>query len=177
MRGQTMSMIDKALGPAALPAVLAATTLSGTLVLSCMMPFAAIAALCALALPPRWALASIAACWLGNQALGFGLMGFPWDGPTLAAGFSLLGASRVAHAAARAVAGRSANPLSAFLAAFAAYEGVLFAYALGFGDPALFAPGIVALVGLNEALWFAGLWLGWQVLARLACHALRHQVE
>ena len=44
---------------------------------------------------------------------------------------------------------------------------VVSAYALAFGDLAMFAPEIVGQIALNDALWFAGLWLGWQVLARI----------
>ena len=150
----------------AMPAVLAAITLSGTVVIACMMPFAAIGAIAALFLPWRRGIAAIGLCWLGNQALGFGLMGFPWDAATLAAGLSLLAASLAAFAAARTAA-EWGGPLLAFLAAFAAFEVSLFAYALAFGDVAMFAPGVVGLIALNDGLWFAGLWLGWQVLARI----------
>lgn len=159
-----MTDLNKSLAIWALPAILAATTLTGSVVLACMMPFAAIATIAALAMPVRRGAAAVGLCWLGNQVLGFGLMGFPWDGPTLAAGLSLLAASFTAFAAARVVKG---GPVLAFLAAFAAFELSLFAYALPFGDPALFAPRIVGLIALNEALWFAGLWLGWQVPARI----------
>lgn len=161
-----MTDMTKPLALLALPAVLAATTLSGTVVLACMMPFAAIAAIAALFLLGRRGMVAICLCWLGNQALGFGLMGFPWDAPTLAAGLSLLAASFAAFAAARAAAERG-GPLLAFLAAFGAFEASLFAYALAFGDVSMFAPGIVGLIALNEGLWFAGLWLGGQVLARI----------
>lgn len=159
-----MTDLNKSLATLALPAIVAATTLTGTVVLACMMPFAAIAAIAALAMPVRRGVAAVGLCWLGNQVLGFGLMGFPRDGATFAAGLSLLAASLIAFAAARAVRG---GPVLAFLAAFAAFETSLFAYALPFGDPAMFAPDIVGLIALNDALWFAGLWLGWQVLARI----------
>lgn len=168
-----MTQTENTLGAIALPAILAATTLSGSMVLGCMMPFVAVATIAALAMPARRGAASVALCWLGNQVLGFGLMGFPWDGATFAAGFSLLVSSLIAFVTARAVAGRSANPVLAFLAAFAAFELSLFAYALPFGDPALFSPRIVGLIVLNDALWFAGLWLGWQVLARIPALAAR----
>ena len=164
-----MTDMTKPLAPLALlamPAVLAATTLSGTVVIACMMPFAAIATIAALFLPGRRGLAAIGLCWLGNQALGFGLMGYPWDAATFAAGLSLLAASLVAFAAARAAAERG-GPLLAFLAAFVAFELSLFVYASAFGDVAMFAPGIVGLIALNDGLWFAGLWLGWQVLERI----------
>ena len=167
-----MTDLNKSLATWALPAILAATTLTGTVVLACMMPFAAIATIAALAMPVRRGAAAVGLCWLGNQVLGFGLMGFPWDAPTFAAGLSLLAASLIAFAAARAVPGRG-GAVPAFLAAFAAFELSLFAYALPFGDPALFAPGIVGLIALNDALWFAGLWLGWQVLARIPALAVQ----
>lgn len=150
-----------------LPGLLAATTLSGTVVLACMMPFAAIAAIAALAMPVRRGMGAVTVSWLGNQVLGFGVLGFPWDGATFAAGLSLLAASLLAFAAARAVRDAAGNPVLAFVAALGAFEGSLLAYALAFGDVAMFAPGIVAQVALNEALWFAGLWLGCQVLARI----------
>lgn len=159
--------------PAAWSAILAATTISGTVVIGCMMPFAAIATIAALALPRRVALAAVAACWLGNQVIGFGLLGYPWDGPTFAAGLSLLGASLIAWGAADAIArrlGTGGAALAAFAGAFVAYEAALFAYACVFGDIALFAPSIVGLIAVNDGLWFAGLWLGWQVL-RLAAPA------
>jgi hypothetical protein len=159
-----MTETRNSLAVLALPAILAATTLSGSVVLACMMPFAAIATIAALAMPARRGAAVVGLCWLGNQVLGFGLMGFPWDGATFAAGLSLLASSLIAFAAARAVRG---GAVPAFVAAFVAFEASLFAYALPFGDPALFAPRIVGLIALNDALWFAGLWLGWQVLARI----------
>jgi hypothetical protein len=162
-----MTDLNKSLATLALPAILAATTLTGSVVLACMMPFAAIATIAALAMPARRGAASVALCWFGNQVLGFGLMGYPWDAPTFAAGLSLLASSLAAFAIARALAGRGLHAALAFLAAFAGFELTLFAYALPFGDPALFAPRIVGLIALNEAIWFAGLWLGWQVLVRI----------
>jgi hypothetical protein len=162
-----MSDHIRPLAALALPLVLAASTLSGSIVLACMMPFAAIATIAAIAMPARRGAASVALCWLGNQVLGFGLMGYPWDAPTVAAGLSLLASSLAAFAIARALARRGAPAALAFLAAFAGFELTLFAYALPFGDPALFAPRIVGLIALNEAIWFAGLWLGWQVLVRI----------
>lgn len=152
--------------PAAWSALLAAATLSGTLVIGCMMPFAAIATIAALALPRRIGMIAVAACWLGNQVIGFGALGYPWDGPTLAAGLALLGASVLAWRMAGAIVRRrgAGTALAAFAGAFVAYEAALFAYALAFGDTALFAPRIVGLIAINDAAWFAGLWLGWQAL-------------
>jgi len=159
--------------PAAWSAILAATTLSGTVVIGCMMPFCAIATIAALALPRRIGMTAVAACWLGNQAIGFGVLGYPWDTPTFGAGLSLLGASLLAWGVAGGIGRRfgAGGALAAFAAAFVAYEAALFAYALAFGDGALFAPSVVGLIAMNDGLWFAGLWLGWQLL-RLAAPAV-----
>lgn len=144
--------------------LLAVTTISGTVVFACMMPFVAVATITALSLPRKIGLAALTACWLGNQALGFGLMGYPWDVPTFAAGFSLLAASLVAFV----IAEWSAPDLSsrwtlpAFVAGFVGYELTLAAYAMG--DLSMFTPEIIALIAWNDAIWFAALWLAWQML-------------
>ncbi len=155
--------------PAVWSAALAATTLSGTVLIGCMMPFAAIATIAALALPRRTGLGVVAACWLGNQMIGFGLLGFPRDAATFGAGLSLLGSSLLAYALVQRIGARKgiAGALTAFGAAFVVYEAALFAYALVWGDIAMFAPQIVALIALNDGLWFAGLWLGWQIIQHL----------
>mgnify|MGYP005868119005 CR=1 FL=1 len=171
-----MTDMTKSLPAMALPAVLAATTLSGTVVLACMMPFAAIAAIAAMAMPLRRGLAAVALCWAGNQVLGFGLMGFPWDGPTFAAGLSLLAGCLIAFAAVRGLA-HQGGPLLAFLAAFAVFEVSLFAYALALGYLAMFTPQIIAQIALNDGVWFAGLWLGWQVLARIPALVGGHRAQ
>src|SRR5215471_13146701 len=57
--------------------LLVAGCASASLVFSCATPFAAFAVLAAAALPLRSALAAIVAVWLVNQAIGFGLLGYP----------------------------------------------------------------------------------------------------
>lgn len=155
--------------PAAWSAMLAATTLGGTVAIGCMMPFAAVATIAALALPRRIGLGAVAACWLGNQMIGFGLLGYPWDVATFGAGLSLLGASLLGFVVAGRIGARPgrAGAIAAVAVAFATYEAALFAYAAVLGDAAMFAPQIVALIALNDGLWFAGLWLGWQVIQHL----------
>ncbi|NBC88910.1 MAG: hypothetical protein GVX90_05375, partial [Alphaproteobacteria bacterium] len=88
------------------------------------------------------------------------------DPATLVAGISLLVASLAALFAARAVPRPLGDPKAAvnFALAFVTFEIGLLAYALAFGDPAMFAPEIVGAVGLNEAVWFVFLWAGWQLL-------------
>jgi len=136
------------------------------------MPLAAVATIAALALPRGIGLSAVAACWLGNQMIGFGLLGFPRDAATFGAGLSLLAASLLAFAVTGRIGRRLgvAGALAAFGAAFVVYEAALFAYAAVLGDLAMFAPRIVGLIALNDGLWFVCLWLGWQVL-RLAVPA------
>lgn len=62
-----MTDLKTSLPRLALPAILAATTLSGTVVFACMMPFAAVATIAALAMPPARAMATVAACWLATR--------------------------------------------------------------------------------------------------------------
>jgi hypothetical protein len=157
--------------PAAWSAVLAAATISGTVVIGCMMPFAAIATIAAL--PRRAGIGAVGACWLGNQVIGFGLLGYPWNALTFAAGLSLLAAGLLAYAMAGQIGPRlgAGGAIAAFAAAFVTYEATLFAYAATFGDVTMFAPQIVALIALNDGLWFAGLWLGWQMLQLAASAA------
>lgn len=165
-----MNTAQSGLLPGLWSAILAAVTLTGTVVIGCMMPFAAIATIAALALPRRIGLSAVAACWLGNQVIGFGVLGYPWDGPTLTAGLSLLGAGVLAWTVAGGIArtiGNGGAAFAVFAGAFVTYEAALLGYALAFGDAAMFAPHIVGLIALNDGLWFAGLWFGWQLL-RLA---------
>jgi hypothetical protein len=145
-------------------ALLAITTISGTIVFACMMPFVAVATITALSLPRKIGMAALTACWLGNQVLGFGLMGYPWDLPTFAAGLSLLAASLIAFVIAGRIAPSLSSPwtLPAFAAGFVGYELALAIYALG--DLSMFTPEIVALIAWNDAIWFAALWLAWQML-------------
>ena len=67
--------------------------------LACGMPFAALGALAALALPLRAAFATAILGWLANQLVGFGFLGYPTDPSTLAWGLAL-GISAIAAVAA-----------------------------------------------------------------------------
>src|SRR5919197_176952 len=60
------------------PALLVAASAVGSLVLACVMPFAAVAVVAVGTLPVRSSLLTVAAVWLANQALGYGVLGYPW---------------------------------------------------------------------------------------------------
>ncbi|WP_427968209.1 hypothetical protein [Altererythrobacter sp.] len=138
------------------PATLAVTTLSGTVLMACLMPFVAVATLAAASMRNREALYAVVLCWLGNQALGFGVLGYPRDAMTVAAGISLLVASLAVLAVARhVVRGLEPGRLAiAAIAGFATFEVLLAAYAALRGDMSMFTADIVALVGLSELVWF-----------------------
>jgi len=148
-------------------AMLGVTTLSGTIIFACMMPFVAVATVTALSLPRTVGLSALSACWLGNQILGFGLLGYPWDGPTFAAGISLLVASVAAFFVAKPIAKDMSGlrPFVAAVLAFAAFECVLAAYAFAQGDMAMFTFEIILLIGTNDLVWFIALWSAWHALA------------
>jgi hypothetical protein len=146
-------------GPAfAWAAALACATVAGTAILSCMMPFVAVATILAATLPARKGAATMVAIWFGNQLLGFSVMGFPATAYTLAWGGALLAASLAAMAVARMtivdrhelVATRVAT---GFAIAFLAYEGLLYAFASLVGGIETFAPSIVIQIAFNDTLW------------------------
>jgi hypothetical protein len=145
--------------PYAWPLALAVTTVAGSLVASCLMPFVAIAVMAAATLPLRSALLTVLAAWAANQLIGFSLLGFPMDAFSLRAGASLLIASLVALLTARVVVKPQTWSIlrigAAFLVGVTIYETLLYGYALVAGDPAMFTPAIVALVVATDGIWCA----------------------
>ncbi len=107
-------------------AVLAAGGVAIGCVFLCIAPFAAAATLAVGTLSRRAAFAALRAMWLANQAIGFGFRHYPHDASTFAWGAAILAATLVAAAC----ASRLRQLPLAFLAAFAGYEGTLFAYSL-----------------------------------------------
>ena len=156
----------------ALP-VLAAVPLS--LALACATPFAALAALAA-ALPRREALSLAGLAWLLNQAIGFGLLGYPLDPATLGWGLAIGAGTLAAAAAAGALPRLAGRPVATALcrlgSAFAAYEAVLYAAAFLLpGGAEAYAPMIVLRLFLINLAALAGLTLlqaGGLALARIA---------
>jgi hypothetical protein len=124
------------------------------LVLLCIAPFAAVAAVAARTLPVRLALATVGAMWLGGQICGFAFHHYPHALSTYALGAAIAVA---ALAATLAVARIRILPL-AFLAAFAVYEGVQYAFALVFGGSETFTPAVVFEILEGNVLGFAIFW-------------------
>jgi hypothetical protein len=143
--------------------LLVAACASASLVFACATPFAAFAVVAAAIMPLPSALLAIAAVWLANQAIGYGLLGYPWTLDSAAWGLALGAAAVLATLVAAALFQRLAGlgrlavyPL-ALLASFAAYEVFLLAMTPLLGGAAAFAPDIVGRIAFLNAVWLAGL--------------------
>ena len=149
-----------AAGPA-WPMALAAATVAGTLLTACMTPFVALGVMAAATMPRGRAALTVGGVWLANQALGFTVLGYPHTPSTFAWGGALGVAGLAAMLAASLLVGRGGvsalRLVTAFVAGFAVYEGLLFAFALAAGGLETFAPPIVARIAANEGVWLAGL--------------------
>ncbi len=172
-------MRDRDVGRTALwMGVLVAASILFSFALACGMPFAALAALGALALVPRKAFLLAGLGWLANQMIGFGFLGYPLDAMTLAWGVAL-GLSALAGVGAAVLAlrftaraGFAVKVPTAFLAGWAGQQGTVFMASLLLGASAsAFAPAVLWFIFWTNALAFVGLlaaqWLGARVgLAR-----------
>jgi hypothetical protein len=151
--------------------LLTAASVFVTLGMACATPFAALATLGALHMSRRDGLRLIGVAWLADQAIGYGLLGYPRTASSMAWGVALGVAAVLALLAARALAdalrahGAPLAGAAAFAGAFAAYEaGLLAATALLPGGAESFSLPIVAWVLRVNLLSLAGL----LILHRLA---------
>jgi hypothetical protein len=133
-------------------AILVAASAGFSYVFACATPFPALAALAALTLSRRDALALVGAVWLADQLVGYVVLDYPRTLNSAAWGVALLGAAALACLAARATedrvrGGRFAYALAALLVAFVVYEVAILAVAvLALGGTEAFAPSIVVRV-------------------------------
>jgi len=109
-----------------------------TTVFTCVTPFAAFAVVAAATVSRRDAVMLAVALWLTNQAVGFGLLHYPWTASTFAWGAALGVAAATAY---------SVNWYSANEAANAAW----------LGGVEMFAPAIVGQVLAINAVTLVGL--------------------
>lgn len=142
-------------------AALAAVAVLGTLATACMMPFVALAVATAATMSRSRAIVLLAGVWAINQLLGFALLGYPFTAYAFAWGAALGIATIVAMLVASAVLAQrpssAAQLVLAFGAAFVAYEGGLFCFALVAGGTQTFSTKIVLQILTNDAMWFVGM--------------------
>ena len=134
-----------------------------SLAFACATPFAAFAVVVAAMLPVRPALLVVAAAWLVNQGIGFGLLHYPIDRNTILWGLAIGAAALIATVVATwilALVPRAAGAISlalSLIGAYAAYEIVLLAVTPFLGGAGSFTTTIVARIGILSALWLLGL--------------------
>ena len=166
--------------------LLTAASVFVTLGMACATPFAALATLAALHMSRRDGLALIGIAWLADQAVGYGLLGYPRTANSFAWGVILGVSAFVALLAAQALAGRlrDRGPVLAgglaFAGAFVAYEGVLVAATavLASGAEAFSLPivgwvlrvNLLSLLGLL-ILYRLAVWIGLVTRAPLGARA------
>jgi hypothetical protein len=143
-------------------AILGLTAVVGSYGLACVFPFAALAALAAVTLPTRQAVALVAAVWAANQIVGFTLLSYPQDSQAYTWGIVIGAAAFIALGAATVAFGKETKLISlrtvgALLASIAAYQAVMFVGAAGLDGFESSTPAIVADVVRNDLFWFAGL--------------------
>lgn len=145
--------------PYAWPLALAFTTVAGSLVASCLMPFVAIAVMAAATLPMRSAFLTVSGAWAANQVLGFTLLGYPPTADAVGSGLSLLAVSLAAVPVARAIVEPRTWSIvrigAAFVVAVVVFETLLYGYALVAGTTDMFTPAIITLVVATNGIWCA----------------------
>jgi hypothetical protein len=143
--------------------LLTAACVLASLAFACATPFAAFAVIAAAILPLPSALLVVAATWVVNQAIGFSALHYPLDAKTIHWGV-VIGAAALAGTAAaasvlqltRRMGGAVALAL-ALVAAYAAYELVLFAATPFLGGAGAFTAAIVGRIAALNILWLLGL--------------------
>jgi hypothetical protein len=132
---------------------------------ACAVPLAAFAAIAALTLSKGDAFALVGAVWLANQIAGFAIHHYPLEPSTLAWGVALGAVALASTLTAQWVndrlpQGGGTVAGAVFLAAFAVYEGSLFAISLAVGSGVSnFTPSIVSRILAINAAAFAALFL------------------
>jgi hypothetical protein len=147
------------------PGLLVAVGAALTTVFACIAPFAAFAVIGAISLS-RWKAACLTAVlWLATQAVGYGVLRYPWNARSLAWGVTIGAGAVIGTLAAHWTLGRARSfrtlvqALLAFVAAFGVYQLTLYAVAVSvLGGTGAFVPRIVGQVLLVNAVTLVGLY-------------------
>ena len=135
----------------------------------CTVPLVGFAAIAVSTLSRRQGVVCLSVIWAVNQALGFGLRGYPLDISTVAWGVVMLGGALFALALGHAIhRGGSPRPLTrpanfatrvapSLLTGFLAYELILWLASFQLGTVGGFAPAVLGAVLLTNGLWALGL--------------------
>lgn len=154
--------------------ILTFASIGGSLVISCVAPFVALAVALAGTVRLASALRAMTAIWLTNQFVGFVFYHFPRTANTMLWGLAIGGAALLSTLVAAFLMKRATAipvPARAGLAlalSFATYEGSLFVAALFLGGIETFSPAIVVQVAFSNVVWFIGL-VGLNELVAILC--------
>ena len=144
-------------------ASLVLAALGGSLLISCIMPFAAFAVALAATVRLRHALGAMTVIWLTNQLVGFVFYNFPRTTNTGLCGLAIYGAALLTTMVASSVVNRPrefsifVRLVFALAVGFAAYEVTLFAAALFLGGRETFSLAIVTQLGFMNLAWLIGI--------------------
>lgn len=157
--------------------MMATVSVIGSWALACMFPFAALATLLAATLPFRKAALWMGGAWLGNQLVGYLILGYPQTANSFshgaAIGVTAIATLWIANKIFEMLGNRSAATiLMVYAGAFVAYQALLALFAVFLGGIQNFVPSIVWLVFQNDVLWFLGLGLAFIVLNKFVFESL-----
>ena len=153
--------------------ILIVAVLGGSLALSCVTPFAALAVALTGTVSLRASLRAMIAVWLANQVIGFGFFHFPLTANAFLWGGAIGSATVAATIVASVVMKYGsfwAAPLRlgvAFLLSFGFYETTLLAAAVFLGGFETFRPAVVAELAFVNAVSLAGMVVLNEVLSAL----------
>ncbi len=142
--------------------ILTLAGIGGSLVISCVTPFVALAIALAGTVRLRIALRAMTAIWLLNQLIGFVFFHLPRTPNTALRGLALCVAALLSTVAAATVIKRAVFAMAVrlgltLLFGYAAFEVTLLLSALFLGGVETFSPLVIAQIGLVNLLWLAGL--------------------
>ena len=143
--------------------ILTLAGVGGSLVISCVTPFVALAVALAGTVQLRVALRAMIAMWLTNQFIGFVFLHFPRTPNTVLWGLAIGGAALLSTVVAECAIKHAASLPTlarlglALLLAFGGYEASLFMAALFVGGVETFSTTIIAQIGFVNLVWFVGL--------------------
>jgi hypothetical protein len=154
--------------------MLAAASASASLIFACAAPFAAFAALAVTVLPLRQAVLAVLSAWLVNQAIGFGVLGYPQTFESGAWGL-VIGAAAVLATLASAAIWQGAKRFGdvtlypfVLVGSYAAYELALLSVTPVLGGSGAFSLDIVGRLAFVNAIWMVGLLAAFEALHRIA---------
>ncbi len=154
--------------------ILTLAGVGGSLAISCVAPFVALAVALAGTVRLSFALVVMSVIWFANQLIGFSFFHFPRTANTFLWGLAIGGAIVLSTSVAALTIRRPrqfqvfARLALAFGFGFVSYQGMLMLVSLALGGEETFAPAAIAQIAVINAAWLAGLIVLNELLSLLA---------